>query len=99
MLTKWFSKATITPIERDLLDTIRPEVIADPDKLREQLAALTQAIESADAEWERLDRRGDAAAFLALQPIAERLQHLRVQAARCRRPSNRLNVGARRFCR
>lgn len=82
MLAKLFGgKATITPLERDLLDSVRAEVIPDPAVLRERLAMLNAELESGEREWERLDRRGDAAAFLALQPIAERLQHLRVQAA------------------
>lgn len=81
MLTKWFGKAAMTPLERDLLDTVRDSAIPNPEVLRERLAGRTQQIDAAEREWERLDRRGDAAAFLALTPIAERLQVLRAEAA------------------
>jgi hypothetical protein len=81
LLKKLFGTNTVTPTERDLLATIRVEAVPDPDKLREQLAALNSQIDDAEREWERLDRRGDAASFLQLQPIAEQLRALRVQAA------------------
>jgi hypothetical protein len=81
MLKKLFGSPTITGTERDLLDTVRDSAIPSPEVLRERLAGLTQQIDAAEREWERLDRRGDAAAFLALTPIAERLQTLRVEAA------------------
>jgi len=81
LLKKLFGTNTVTPTERDLLATIRVEAIPDPDKLREQLTALNGQIDDAEREWERLDRRGDAASFLQLQPIAERLRALRAQAA------------------
>jgi hypothetical protein len=80
MLTKWFAKTAITPLERDLLDTIRDSAIPNPDRLREQLAALTRRIDATEREWERLDRHGNAEAFLALTPTAERLQALRAEA-------------------
>ncbi len=82
MLTKWFGKVAITPLERDLLDTVRPDVIPDPEVLRERLAALHAQIAAAEREWDALDARaGDPRAFLARQPVAERLQQLREQAA------------------
>jgi len=81
MLKELFGKATITPLERDLLDSVRESAIPSPDVLRGRQAALTQQIAKLEADWGRLDRRGDAAAFLALTPIAERLQALRAEAA------------------
>jgi hypothetical protein len=81
MLKKLFGVPTVTGTERDLLETVRDSAIPNPDVLRERLVGLTQHINAAEREWERLDRRGDAAAFLALTPIAERLQTLRTEAA------------------
>ena len=65
----------------DLLSTLRPNSIPDPVALRAALDDLTRQIEAGDAEWERLELRGDAAAFLQFQPLAQRLQELRAQAA------------------
>lgn len=65
----------------DLLSTLRPNSIPDPMVLRIDLNDLTRQIAEGDAEWERLDRRGDASAFLQLQPLAQRLRELRAQAA------------------
>jgi len=79
-LKKLFGAPTVTATERDLLETVRDSVIPNPEALRERLAGLNQQIDSAEREWERLDRRADAAAFLALTPVAERLQTLRVEA-------------------
>lgn len=81
-LKEWIggTTATVTTTERDLLDTIRPGMIPDPAVLRERLAALTEQIATTEAEWERLDRRADASAFLQLQPVAERLQRLHAEA-------------------
>lgn len=81
MLKKLFGAPTVTATECDLLDTVRDSAIPNPEVLRERQAALTQQIDKLEADWERLDRRGDAAAFLALTPIAEQLQTLRVEAA------------------
>lgn len=81
LLKKLFGAPAITATERDLLDTIREAAIANPDVLRERLAALKGQIDAAEHDWERLDRRGDSASFLQLQPIAERLQALRAEAA------------------
>lgn len=81
MLKKLFGAPTVTATERDLLDTIRGSAIPNPEVLRERLAGFNQQIDTTEREWERLDRRGDAAAFLALSPIAERLQTLRAEAA------------------
>lgn len=68
--------------ERDLLDSIRPAVIPDPDVLRAKLAALHAEIAETERRWEQLDARsGDPRAFLQRQPVAERLQTLRMQAA------------------
>lgn len=73
--------ATVTATERDLLDTVRPDAIPDPAVLRERLAALHAQIAVTEGEWDALDARaGDPRAFLARQPVAERLQHLREQA-------------------
>lgn len=81
MLKRLFGTSAITPTERDLLDTVRDSAFPDPATLQARLAGLTQQIDTAEREWERLDRRGDAAAFLSLTPIAERLQTLRMEAA------------------
>lgn len=81
MLKRLFGPPALTATERDLLDTIRDAAIPNPEVLRGRLTALTQQINDAEREWERLDRRGDAAAFLALTPIAERLAALRAEAA------------------
>jgi hypothetical protein len=82
LLKKLFGTNAITPTERDLLATVRTEVVPDPDKLREQLAALNRQITEAEREWDVLDARtSDPRAFLARQPVAERLQRLREQAA------------------
>jgi hypothetical protein len=81
LLKKLVGAPAATATERDLLDTICDSAIPNPAALRERLAGLTQQIDAAEREWERLDRRGDAAAFLALTPIAERLQALRAEAA------------------
>jgi hypothetical protein len=81
MLRKLFGVPAVTATERDLLDTVRDSAISNPDVLRERLAGLTQQIDAGEREWERLDRRGDAAAFLALTPIAERLRALRTEVA------------------
>jgi hypothetical protein len=82
MLKRLFGTPAMTPTERDLLDTVRDSAIPNPAALRERLAGLTRQIDAAEQEWERLDRRGDAAAFLALTPVVERLEALRVEAAR-----------------
>ena len=80
MIKELFGKAGITSLEHDLLATIRPDVIPDPDVLRERLAALNAELESREREWDSLDARsGDPRAFLARQPVAERLQQLREQ--------------------
>jgi hypothetical protein len=81
LLKKLFGAPAMTATERDLLDTIREAAIANPDVLRERLAALNGQIDAAERDWERLDRRGDSASFLQLRPIAERLQALRAEAA------------------
>src|SRR5690606_16082440 len=81
LLKKLFGAPAVTATERDLLDTIREAAIANPDVLRERLATLNGQIDAAERDWERLDRRGDSASFLQLQPIAERLQTLRAEAA------------------
>lgn len=83
MLAKLFGgKATVSPLEVDLLDTIRAEAIPNPQVLREREAALNQQIAATEREWDALDARsGDPRAFLARQPVAERLQQLREQAA------------------
>lgn len=81
MLKRFFGTPAIAPTERELLDTIRDTVIPDPASLRERLAVLTRQIDDEEREWERLDRRGDSSAFLALQPVAERLKATRALAA------------------
>jgi hypothetical protein len=83
MLARLFGgKTTVTALEHDLLDSIRPTAIADPQVLRERLAALHTQIDATEREWDALDARaGDPRAFLARQPVAERLQELREQAA------------------
>ncbi len=82
MLARLFgTKATLTALEHDLLDSIRESAIPNPNVLRERLATLNRQIDAAEAEWENLDRRGDAGSFLHLQPIAERLHALRAEAA------------------
>lgn len=80
MLRELFARNSITEQDRELLDTARESALPSPAALRERLSAINQQIETAEAEWERLDRRGDAAAFLALTPVAERLQQLRAEA-------------------
>lgn len=79
MLARLFGRTTITPQERELLTSLR--TIPNPDALRAQLATLQQQIESAETEWDQLDRRGDAAGYLKLQPLAERIARLQAQAA------------------
>lgn len=69
------------PTTADLLSTLRTNQVPDPAVVRADLDNINRQIEAADAEWERLDRRGDAAAFLQMTPVAERLQELRAQAA------------------
>jgi hypothetical protein len=83
MLAKLFGgKATVTAMEQDLLNSVRPSAIPDAQVLRERLAALRAQIEATEREWDALDARsGDPRAFLARQPVAERLQQLREQAA------------------
>lgn len=81
MLKKLFGAPTVTATERDLLDTVRDAAIPNPEGLRERLAGFNKQIDAAEREWERLDRRGDAASFLALNPIAERLRTLLAEAA------------------
>jgi hypothetical protein len=71
---------TLTQDETDLLKSLRREVIPDPLRLAAEHDRLTREIEAGDADWERYDRRGDASAFLQLQPLAERLQALRARA-------------------
>ena len=82
-LAKLFGgKTTVTSLEHDLLDSIRPSTIPEPQVLRERLAALHAQIDATEREWDALDARsGDPRAFLARQPVAERLQQLREQAA------------------
>lgn len=84
MLAKLFGgkTATVTALEQDLLDSIRTSAIPDPQELRERLATLHAQIGATEREWDALDARaGDPRAFLARQPVAERLQQLREQAA------------------
>ncbi len=82
MLKRLFGAPTVTATERGLLDTVRDAAIPNPEVLRERLAGLTQQIAAAEREWDALDARaGDPRAFLARQPVAERLQQLREQAA------------------
>lgn len=61
--------------------SVREELIADPAKLRATLVDIDEQIATADAEWERLDNRGDASAFLKMTPMALRLEELRTRAA------------------
>jgi hypothetical protein len=81
MLKRLFGVPTVTATELDLLDTVRGSAIPNPEVLRERLAGFNHQIDATEREWERLDRRGDAASFLALRPIAEQLQTLRAEAA------------------
>jgi chromosome segregation ATPase len=80
LFRRWAAVRPPTLDTTDLLSTLRANV-PDPAALRAALDDLTRQIEAADAEWERLDRRGDAAAYLQLQPLAQRLQELRAQAS------------------
>jgi hypothetical protein len=82
VIAKLFRRAgpLIAP-ERDLLESIRPQVIPDPDVLRAQMATVAQALAAAEREWVLLEQRPDAAAFLQRQPAAERVQALRAQLA------------------
>ena len=81
MLKELFSKAGITPLERDLLDSVRPGTLPDPASLRERLSTLNAQIAATDAEWSRLNRCADAEAFLARPEVAERLRRLRAEAS------------------
>jgi hypothetical protein len=81
MLKELFRRSAVTASEHELLETVRTEVIADPVALRERLAGLTRDIDIAEREWDALDRRGDSAAFLRAQVVAERIQQLRADAA------------------
>src|SRR5688500_7138425 len=65
----------------DLLATLRQDRIPDPAVLRAELQRFDEQIAETEKQWDALDRRGDAAAFLQLQPLAHRLQELRARAA------------------
>jgi hypothetical protein len=81
MLKELFGRSAVTAPERELLETIRTDAIADPAALRERLAGLQHDTDAAERDWDALDRRGDSAAFLRAQGAAERIQRLRAQTA------------------
>lgn len=83
MLKALMSRAarnTESAADRELLASVRADVMPDPVALRRELADLERQIHAAEQEWRDLERRTDDCAFLARRPVAERLAALRERA-------------------